>query len=78
MNKQILFAVIPSLIAFLLIGISIAAATPLSSQSGTISSTQNSPDGKPAWKVSGTWNLINLYVCPIIFDMIVMFPSYRA
>jgi hypothetical protein len=60
MNKQILFAVIPSLIAFLLIGISIAAATPLSSQSGTISSTQNSPDGKPAWKVSGTWNLINL------------------
>jgi hypothetical protein len=38
-NKQILFGVIPSLIAFLLIGSSIAAATPLSSQSGTISST---------------------------------------
>jgi hypothetical protein len=59
MNKQILFAVIPALIAFLLIGSSIAAATlPLSTQSGTISSTQNSPDGKPAWKVSATW--INL------------------
>jgi hypothetical protein len=60
MNKQILFAVIPALIAFLLIGSSIAAATPLSSQSGTISSTQNGSDGKPAWKVSGTWNFINL------------------
>ena len=55
MNKQILFAVVPTLIAFLLTGTSIAAATlPLSSQSGTISSTQNGPDGKPAWKVSGT------------------------
>jgi hypothetical protein len=60
MNKKNLFAVIPSLIAFLLIGSSIAAATPSSSQSGTISSTQNGPDGKPAWKVSGTWNFINL------------------
>ncbi len=61
MNKQILFAVIPALIAFLLTSSSIAAATlPLSSQSGTISSTQNGPDGKPAWKVSGTWNLANL------------------
>src|ERR687885_2490670 len=61
MNEQKnLFAVIPSLIAFLLIGSSIAAATPSSSQSGTISSTQNGPDGKPAWKVSGTWNFINL------------------
>jgi hypothetical protein len=61
MNKQILFAVVPTLIAFLLTGTSIAAATlPLSSQSGTISSTQNGPDGKPAWKVSGTWNFINL------------------
>src|SRR5919199_563718 len=61
MNEQKnLFAVIPSLIAFLLIGSSIAAATPSSSQSGTISSTQNGPDCKPAWKVSGTWNFINL------------------
>jgi hypothetical protein len=61
MNKQILFAVVPALIAFLLTGSSIAAATlPLSTQSGTISSTQNSPDGKPAWKVSGTWNFTNL------------------
>jgi hypothetical protein len=59
MNKQMLFAVIPVL-GFLLIGSSIAAATPLSNQSGTISSTQNGPDGKPAWKVSGTWNFINL------------------
>jgi hypothetical protein len=60
MNKQILFAVIPVL-SFLLIGSSIAAATLLlSSQSGTISSIQNGPDGKPAWKVSGTWNFINL------------------
>jgi hypothetical protein len=60
MNKQILFAVIPAL-GFLLLSSSIAAATLLSSsQSGTISSTQNDPDGKPAWKVSGTWNFINL------------------
>jgi hypothetical protein len=43
-------------LAFLLITCSIAAATPLSSQNGTISSIQNGPDGKPAWKVSGTWN----------------------
>jgi hypothetical protein len=47
-------------LAFLLITCSIAAATPLSSQNGTISSIQNGPDGKPAWKVSGTWNFINL------------------
>jgi hypothetical protein len=55
-------------LAFLLITCSIAAAAPLSSQNGTISSIQNGtissiqngPDGKPAWKVSGTWNLINL------------------
>jgi hypothetical protein len=60
MNKQILFAVLPALIAFLLTGSSIAAATPLSSQSGSISSTQNGPDSKPEWKVSGTWNLANL------------------
>jgi hypothetical protein len=58
-KKEILFAVIPVL-GFLLIGSSIAAATLPSSQNGTISSTQNGSDGKPAWKVSGTWNLINL------------------
>ncbi|MFL6411813.1 MAG: hypothetical protein ACJ71K_11310 [Nitrososphaeraceae archaeon] len=59
MNKQVLFAVIPALFASL-IGSSIASATPLSSQSGTISSIQNGTDGKPEWKVSGTWNLANL------------------
>src|SRR3954470_15394001 len=58
-KKEILFAVIPVL-GFLLIGSSIAAATLPTSQNGTISSTQNGSDGKPAWKVSGTWNLINL------------------
>ena len=51
---------------FLLLGISAdnlfnrQLPTPLSIQNGTISSIQNGPDGKPAWKVSGTWNLINL------------------
>ena len=45
---------------FLLInGSMAAAATPLSNQNGTLSSIQNGPDGRPAWKVSGTWNLIN-------------------
>ena len=44
-------------LAFLIIGSSIAAAQP-SHQNGTISSIQNGPDGKPAWKVSGTWNFI--------------------
>ena len=45
---------------FLLINGSMAtAATPLSNQNGTLSSIQNGPDGRPAWKVSGTWNLIN-------------------
>jgi len=60
MNKQILFAVVPALIASLLIGSSIASATSLSSQSGNISSTQNGPDGKPQWKVSGIWKFANL------------------
>jgi hypothetical protein len=60
MNKQILFAIIPALVATLLIGSSIASAAPLSTQSGTISSTQNGPDGKPEWKVSGTWKITNL------------------
>ena len=60
MNKQILLAVIPALVASLLIGSSIASATPLSSQSGIISSIQNGPDGKPEWKVSGTWKFTNL------------------
>ena len=45
---------------FLLINSSMAAAaTPLSNQNGTLSSIQNGPDGRPAWKVSGMWNLIN-------------------
>jgi hypothetical protein len=61
MNKQILFAVIPVFFAFVMIsGSPIANATPLSTQRGTISSTQNGPDGKPAWKVSGAWNFTNL------------------
>jgi hypothetical protein len=67
MNKQILFAVIPMLVGCLLIGSSNAYASlpcqpPLCqpSQSGTISSTQNGPDGNPEWKVSGTWDLTNL------------------
>ena len=62
MNKQIMFAVIPALVASLLICSSIASAsaTPLSSQSGTISSTQNGLDGKREWKVSGTWKFTNL------------------
>ena len=51
---------IPALVASLLIGNSVAAAAPLSSQSGTISSTQNGSDGKPEWKVSGTWKFTNL------------------
>ena len=59
-----MFVAIPVLIflfVFLLISSSIAASsTPLSSQSGTISSIQNGPDGKPEWKVSGTWDLTNL------------------
>ena len=64
MKKETLFVAIAVtsfyFLAFLLITCSIAAATPLSSQNGTISSIQNGQDGKPAWKVSGTWNLINL------------------
>ncbi len=35
-------------------------ATATSDKSGTIASVQNGPDAKPAWKVSGTWNLKNL------------------
>ncbi|MFL6401842.1 MAG: hypothetical protein ACJ72J_19965 [Nitrososphaeraceae archaeon] len=63
MKRQILFVAIPMtsvFLAFLLIGSSIATATPLSRQNGIISSIQNGQDAKPAWKVSGTWNLINL------------------
>jgi hypothetical protein len=45
--------------AFLLVSGSMAAATPLSNQDGTVLSIQNSPDGRPTWKVSGKWNLIN-------------------
>lgn len=64
MKKETLFVAIAVtsfyFLAFLLITCSIAAATPLSSQNGTISSIQNGPDGKPAWKVSGTWKFRNL------------------
>jgi hypothetical protein len=46
--------------AFLLISGSMAAAAPpLSNQNGTVLSIQNGPDGRPTWKVSGIWNLIN-------------------
>jgi hypothetical protein len=68
MNKQIMFAVIPALVSCLLIGSSIASATPLSSQSGTISSTQNGPNGKPEWKLSGTWKFTNLSSKSPIFN----------
>lgn len=63
MRKEVLFGAIAvtSFVfsVFLLMSGSMAAATPLSNQKGTVSSIQNSPDGRPAWKVSGTWNLIN-------------------
>ena|SRR5689334_11353051 len=63
MRKEVLFGAIAvtSFVfsAFLLMSGSMAAATPLSNQKGTVSSIQNSPDGRPAWKVSGIWNLIN-------------------
>jgi hypothetical protein len=63
MKKEALFVAIAvtSFVfsAFLLISGSMAAATPLSNQNGTVSSIQNGPDGRPTWKVSGTWNLIN-------------------
>jgi hypothetical protein len=63
MKREALFVVIAMtsffFSAFLLISGSIAAATPLSNQNGTVSSIQNGQDGRPAWKVSGTWNLIN-------------------
>src|SRR5918911_4243780 len=68
MNKQIMSAVIPALVASLLICSSIASATPLSSQSGIISSTQNGSDGKPEWKVSGTWKFTNLSSKSPIFN----------
>ena len=46
--------------AFLLVsGSMAAAATPLSNQNGTVLSIQNGLDGRPTWKVSGIWNLIN-------------------
>ena len=63
MRKEVLFGAIAvtSFVfsAFLMMSGSTASATPLSNQKGTVSSIQNSPDGRPAWKVSGTWNLIN-------------------
>ena len=63
-------------LAFLLIGSSIATAQP-SSENGTISSIQDGPNGKPAWKVSGTWNFINLAsntpTFNALFDMMIFF-----
>lgn len=42
------------------IGISSAFAQPATSKSGPLSSSQNGPNGKPEWKVSGTWTFTNL------------------
>jgi hypothetical protein len=58
MKKESLFVAIAVtsfvFLVFLLInGSMIAAATPLSNQNGTLSSIQNGPDGRPAWKVLG-------------------------
>src|SRR6266487_5420327 len=33
-----------------------STTTGTADKSGTIASVQNGPDGKPAWKVSGTWD----------------------
>jgi len=85
MKRDTLFVAIPVLsflFGFLLISSSIAASgTPLSSQSGTISSIQNGPDGKPAWKVSGTWDLTNLKsnspTFNASFDMMKLDGSYK-
>jgi hypothetical protein len=61
MKRETLFVSISAtsvFLAFLLVGGSIATAVP-SHQNGIISSIQNGPDGKAAWKVSGTWNFTN-------------------
>jgi hypothetical protein len=57
MKKEFAIPMISVFLAFLMTGSLIAAAQP-SHQNGTISSIQNGPDGKPAWKASGTWNII--------------------
>lgn len=49
-------------------GVSNAFAQSASDKSGTISSTQNGPNGKPEWKVSGTWNITNLNTNSPKFD----------
>jgi hypothetical protein len=57
MKKELAILLISVFLVFMLISSSIATAQP-SRQNGTISSTQNGPDGKPTWKVSGTWNIV--------------------
>jgi hypothetical protein len=42
------------------IGVSSAFAQSANDKSGTISSTQNGANGKPEWKVSGTWTFTGL------------------
>ena len=49
-------------------GVSNAFAQSASNKSGIISSTQNGPNGKPEWKVSGTWNITNLNTNSPKFD----------
>ena len=56
MKKELAILMTSPFLAFMLIGSSIVTAQP-SPQNGTISSIQNGPDGKPTWKVSGTWNI---------------------
>jgi hypothetical protein len=57
MKNELAILMPSAFLAFLLIGSSIVTAQP-SPQNGTISSIQNGPDGKPTWKVSGTWNIV--------------------
>jgi hypothetical protein len=57
MKKEFVIPMISVFVALLMTGSLIAAAQP-SHQNGTISSIQNGPDGKAAWKASGRWNII--------------------
>ena len=56
MKKEFVIPMISVFVALLMTGSLIAAAQP-THQNGTISSIQNGPDDKPAWKASGTWNI---------------------
>jgi hypothetical protein len=58
MQKDLVILMAGVFLAFLLLGSSIVTAK-TSRENGTISSIQNGPDGKLAWKVSGTWDFIN-------------------